>query len=238
MNKKERKLIRNFFSHFCISQAIPRVNEGLALKSLSLPRPILDLGCGDGRFARLVFGQKGIEVGLDRNGREAERAIKNGAYQKVVIADAGQMPFGDKKFTCVVSNSVLEHVLDLDKVLKESARVLKRGGLLAASVPTPLVSKYQFWRKFIPGYSEFKEKVWRHRNYFGLVKWRQRLKKAGFKLCQVKITNSREAILWADVFFPIFWLGPIKKAADFLQKKGIFGLDEKGATLILIAEKK
>jgi len=231
-------VIEKFFAHFSVCHAIPRTNEALAIKTVKLALPILDLGCGDGQFALFTFGRKKIEAGLDKKGRKTAKAVESGAYKKVVVADAANMPFEDKSFASVVSNSVLEHVENLNKVLKEAARILRKRGLLVLTVPTPLVSRYQFWAKFIPGYAEFKRRLWRHINYFGEREWRRRLKKANFEVVLVKRTNSKSAIFWADVFFPLWPIGPLKQVVSFLEKRKVFGFDKKGATLLIVAKKK
>jgi len=237
MKKEEQKIVGKFFAYFPVSHAIPRANEALAVKTVKLPSPVLDLGCGDGRFALFTFGPKKIEVGLDKDKKGVTKAERSGVYKKVVVADAVKMPFRGGSFASVVANSVLEHLENLDKALVEIARVLKKGGFLVLTVPTPLVSDYQFWR-FIPGYAEFKRKFWRHINYFGKKEWQKRLEKAGFKLISVRRTNSKSAIAMADLFFPLVPIGPLKKAISFLEKRKVFGFSKDGATLLMVAEKR
>jgi len=238
MTKEERKMIKKFFAYLPISHAIPRANEALAIKTVRLTPPVLDLGCGDGKFALLAFGRKKIDVGLDKGRREIIKARKAGVYKDVVNADAVKMPFENNSFRSVITNSALEHIEDLGQVLGEIARILKKGGILVLTVPTPLVSDYQFWARFIPGYAEFKRKLWRHINYFEEGEWRQQLKKAGFKTDLIKRTNSQSAIIWADIFFPLWFVGPMKPVVSFLEKREVFGFDKKGATLLIVAKKK
>lgn len=45
------------------------------------------------------------------------------------------MPVSDEEFDVVFSNAVLEHVENISAVMKELVRVLKRGGVLAVSIP-------------------------------------------------------------------------------------------------------
>ena len=42
--------------------------------------------------------------------------------------DATNLSFDDSEFKCVLSFDVLEHIPDYDAALRESYRVLKRGG--------------------------------------------------------------------------------------------------------------
>lgn len=238
MKKDQKQLIERFFGSFPPTHAIPRANEALAIRSLKLQSPVLDLGCGDGQFALLTFGKKGIEVGLDPNEKEAVKAQKSGAYLRVEKASGSKMPFENGYFSTAISNSVLEHVEDLNGVLKEASRVLRREGSLIITVPTPLVCQYQFWSKFIPGWAGFKRRLWRHINYFGEKEWQKRLEKCGFKIVKIEKTNSKAAIAWADIFLPVFLAGPLGWTVNFLERRRAFGLDKGGATLLIVAEKK
>ncbi len=49
--------------------------------------------------------------------------------------DAMNMPFADSTMDAVLSADVFEHVPDLDKVLSETARVLRPGGAMIATFP-------------------------------------------------------------------------------------------------------
>ena len=85
---------------------------------------ILDFGCGHGGLVE-VYRQAGFQAfGADvKVERPAEwlRMIPavNGTYR---------LPFDDATFDFVFSNSVLEHVEDLDAALHDIQRVLKPGG--------------------------------------------------------------------------------------------------------------
>lgn len=230
-------MIEKFFARLPVSHAIPRANEALAIKTVRLTPPVLDLGCGDGEFALLTFGRKKIDVGLDKNEKELTKARKAGVYKDVINADASKMPFNNNSFRSVIANSTLEHVADLDKILVGIMRILKKGGILVLTVPTPLVSDYQFWARFIPRYAWFKRKLWQHINYFEEGEWRRRLKKAGLKVDLVKRTNSQTAISWADIFFPLWFVGPLKQVVTFLEKRKVFGFNKQGATFLIVAKK-
>lgn len=104
---------------------------------------ILDLGAGPGIFALRLL-QAGYDVhGLDLDSKKIELAhahIRENAFpaewaNRLVLADAGRMPFDDGAFDLVASYHVLEHVSDLRSVLYEAVRVTKRGGYLYLQAP-------------------------------------------------------------------------------------------------------
>jgi SAM-dependent methyltransferase len=100
---------------------------------------ILDFGCGAGRLVRT-----GLDAGLSIRGVDVYYA---GAHDRAearaagllgtAIAEpaGGRLPFADGEFDLVVNNQVMEHVADLDRVLREIHRVLKPGGLLLSLFP-------------------------------------------------------------------------------------------------------
>jgi 2-polyprenyl-6-hydroxyphenyl methylase / 3-demethylubiquinone-9 3-methyltransferase len=93
----------------------------------------LDVGCGGGflaeEFARLGFDV----VGVDPSAVSIEAARAHAAAGSLTIdyrVGAGeQLPLEDGTVDVAYCCDVLEHVSDLDRVISETARVLKPGGL-------------------------------------------------------------------------------------------------------------
>ena len=117
-------------------RAILRAVEAQFFQQFELTHPILDVGCGDGHFASLVFDQP-LDVGIDPWAGPIHKALEYGGYQHLVRGDGGQMPFPDAFFGSALSNSVLEHIPHVRQVLADTARVLQPGGLFLFSVPNP-----------------------------------------------------------------------------------------------------
>ncbi len=99
----------------------------------------LDLGCGDGLLTQILLEGVGARnmVGVDPDPAEASQARMLGIYATVHEAGGGSIPEHDDSFDWVLSNSVLEHIDDLDPVVAEVARVLRPAGQLVFTVPGP-----------------------------------------------------------------------------------------------------
>ena len=91
-------------------------------------RRVLDLACGNGPVSRELHGR--WVVGVDNN--PAQLA---GAPGPKVQADALHLPFANEVFDVVTCSMGLMVLQPLPDVLAEAARVLRRGGVLAAIVP-------------------------------------------------------------------------------------------------------
>ncbi len=117
-------------------RAMLRAVEAQFYQEFELPAPTLDLGCGDGHFGSIAFDRK-LEVGLDPWAGPIHQARRNGGYQSLVQADGRRMPFTGGYFSSAVSNSVLEHIPQVQAVLSDLRRVLKPGSPFLFCVPNP-----------------------------------------------------------------------------------------------------
>jgi len=95
---------------------------------------VLDVGCGGGILSE-EFARIGCRVtGIDPSAPSLETARQHAAAQGLPIdyrqASGESIPFETGAFDVVICCDVLEHVNDLEKTLREAARVLKPGGML------------------------------------------------------------------------------------------------------------
>jgi SAM-dependent methyltransferase len=94
------------------------------------PQRALDVGCGEGRFCRLLR-QHGIEtVGLDPTPALLATARARDAGGTYVEGVAERLPFDDAAFDLVVSYLTLIDIPDVTSAIPEMARVLAPGGML------------------------------------------------------------------------------------------------------------
>ncbi len=93
----------------------------------------VDVGCGGGflaeEFARLGFDVAGVDPSAVSIEAAREHAAASGLRIDYRVGAGEQLPLEDGTFDVAYCCDVLEHVSDLDRVISETARVLKPGGL-------------------------------------------------------------------------------------------------------------
>lgn len=176
-------------------------------KSFDFKGPSLDLGCGDGYTAQILFDEK-FDYGLD-NGevKNVYSAIKKKRYHKILIESAEKMSLPDNTLNFIFSNSVLEHIPDVDAVLNEISRVLKKNGLFLFTVPNDNFTKYLFFsNKFKNAkltflakmYENKRNKMLNHYHLYSLKKWQTILLKHQLKILKHKFCVSKETLMFWD----------------------------------------
>ena len=95
---------------------------------------ILDVGCGDGVYEKLLDPQiisSNKFFGLDISDLQRERSKIVFDEIKEMDFDKDAIPYGDGRFDYVICSEVVEHLFFPEKILIEIQRVLKRGGCLS-----------------------------------------------------------------------------------------------------------
>jgi ubiquinone/menaquinone biosynthesis C-methylase UbiE len=107
----------------------------LALRDVSAPACILDVGCGDGAAAGLAAQRNPGHrmIGLDWSAGSLRRARRLGLT--VVQAGINGLPVASQAADVVIMSELIEHLVDTDSALDEVHRVLKPGGSLLLSTP-------------------------------------------------------------------------------------------------------
>lgn len=93
-------------------------------------RNALDVGCGEGRFCRMLRRE-----GLETTGVEPAKALRAAAQARdpggrYLDARAEDLPFADESFDLVVSYLTLIDIDGIEDAINEMARVLRPGGSL------------------------------------------------------------------------------------------------------------
>jgi ubiquinone/menaquinone biosynthesis C-methylase UbiE len=88
---------------------------------------LLDVGCGNGRVARLLRERVAEVVAIDIESSSEWQDAPGLTFQ---VADGEQLPFADASFDIVHSKDSLHHMNDPAKALAEYRRVLRAAGTL------------------------------------------------------------------------------------------------------------
>jgi SAM-dependent methyltransferase len=111
------------------------VNFPAFLELLPPPgRAALDLGCGEGRVGAELLRRGYRVVGVDSSPRMVELARE---HHDAVVADAAALPFPDASFDLVLAYMSLMNMDDFGGAVRDSARVLERGGRFCVAVLHP-----------------------------------------------------------------------------------------------------
>jgi 2-polyprenyl-3-methyl-5-hydroxy-6-metoxy-1,4-benzoquinol methylase len=106
------------------------------LERVSAGERVLDVGCGEGRFAVELLGAGAQVVGIDVAEEPLRRArARHPELDLRLVSDAGPWELEDSSFDVVWAGEVLEHVADTSAWLSEVRRVLRSGGSLLLSTP-------------------------------------------------------------------------------------------------------
>ena len=139
---------------------ITSVEGGDLTRSLILDGPMLrlsgevrglracDVGCGEGRFSRML-AERGAEViGVDPTIallRESKRRDRNGRY---IVADAEALPLASDSFDLVISYLVLLDIPDFRAAVREMTRITKPGGrILVANMNSFCSTSDRAWQR-------------------------------------------------------------------------------------------
>jgi SAM-dependent methyltransferase len=195
------RILRAHLRELPFHRAITRSIEARILADIAFPRPMLDIGSGDGHFASVAF-PGGADIGLDPSLSDSSEAQRRGAYRLVVVGSSVALPFSGGTFASALSNCVLEHIPDLDTTLAEVARVLRPGGTFICtvigesfndlSIPAEAWSRLGLSR-LRRAYVEWFNRKARHYHFDSPERWTARLQRAGFRIERWRYYASPEA---------------------------------------------
>jgi SAM-dependent methyltransferase len=184
-----------------------RAIELAVLIAHGLPRGAgLDLGCGDGKLMAILlefWRSPARLVGVDIDPRETGAALASGVYQRVHTVAGDRIPEPDAAFDFVFSNSVLEHIDDLEPVVAETARLLRSGGCFLFTVPAagfpeclagPLLgrNRERYLRRI--------DRRCAHRRYWDEGQWRACLERHRLRVVEaVPYLSARELQRWENL---------------------------------------
>ncbi len=186
------RILAGFYPHIP-SMIIWRAWEYAAYKGYTLAEPVLDLGCGDGRFFRLLWPGISDVVGIDADPFVVEQAKGAGLYKAVHLCSADKLPVQPASFSTVFANCSLEHMNNIGDVIGEVSRCLRPDGAFVLSVVTNYWSEMDILSDLISlgGATELADSLRRRYieyhnlvNPFSIDKWIAILEADGFAVTE------------------------------------------------------
>jgi SAM-dependent methyltransferase len=214
MAEESRDFLKAYLAEAPLALAILRAVECRELAECELDPPILDLGCGDGLTARILWGESAdwIDAGLDLSLSGLLAAKGRGMYRCLTCADLTHIPFADHVFGAVLSNCVLEHVPDLAAGLREIARVLKPGGRLVFTVPTARCAQQLTGAALLRGlrlqglaqrYAAAYDRRFGQVHLYDVPAWKGLLAQSGLRLVESRRYASESLLRLHDLLMPL-----------------------------------
>lgn len=229
----KNNFLKNYFQEAPLPLALERCLECEILAQQDFVRPVLDIGCGEGLFAHILFAEK-IDVGIDLNSREIERAKTYNAYHELICCSGDAIPKENETFNTIFSNSVMEHIKDIEPVLLEASRLLKKKGSLYLTLPTKKFEEFTVFSQILnflnlnslaEKFRKFFNRFWRHYHCYDKKQWENIFRKNGFKVVNSFEYGSRKFCTINDFLSPFCLISFITK--KITNKWFLFPLLEK-----------
>ncbi|MBD2818979.1 class I SAM-dependent methyltransferase [Streptomyces parvulus] len=118
----------------------PAYTAAVAELGLSDGARVLDAGCGTGRALpplRAAVGPSGLVVGADLTPAMLQAAVRAGRDRdgRLLLADVAALPLRSRSLDAVFAAGLVAHLPDPPANLRELARVVRPGGVLALFHP-------------------------------------------------------------------------------------------------------
>jgi len=162
-------------------------------------RRVLEVGCGHGRFGRLIREAQGAQVtGIDISAEAIQVAATNLDRALVVDLDRTPPPFAENEFDCIICNDVLEHLVDPWAVVGRLSSLLAPYGQFVASIPN--IRHHKVLRPLIwPGewrYAEIGILDRTHLRFFTRSSIRELIEGGGMEVTRMEGINPRGFPFW------------------------------------------
>jgi SAM-dependent methyltransferase len=168
-----------YSSHSQVLAAFPPQGEG---------RSVLDLGCGNAYLGGLLAARGYRVTGVERAGGFDPALVPPGV--RMIAADLEQPLALDERFDFALCADILEHLRQPEQLLRDTARLLKPGGRLVASLPNS--GNLYFRLNVLAGRFPQHDKGLfdrTHVRFYMWNGWQQLLAEAGFTLEHTRVSG-------------------------------------------------
>jgi len=179
---------------------------------------LLDAGSGDGRFYDLLSyavdnmaGQPLMSTvngfGLERGPNKSAGIRKRGSPLIPIRGDLRALPLHDGVMDVILCNSTLEHIGEMEIVLREFSRVLRPGGYLLITVPSinfeHLLFRYRILcligEKTASRFAKNKSAQISHLHYLHPRIWAQHLESSLLPMVSWRPIVPSAVVAWGDI---------------------------------------
>ncbi len=210
---------RRYFPHTPTALCIKECARLSAIRRYACPGPILDVGCGDGLFARIAFDDAEV-WGIDIDAAEGRWAAASQAYAQIVLGDVTRASLPRAFFETCVANCSLERVPRIDLALKNIYSALSPGGTAYLFVPSAdwashLNSARWAARLGVPALGaaiqNAIDRQFRHHHLYDAAGWRDVVARSGLRVLEVEPVLSTASTVAFEAFLLPSLLGLLNK---------------------------
>jgi 2-polyprenyl-3-methyl-5-hydroxy-6-metoxy-1,4-benzoquinol methylase len=161
-------------------------------------KSILDVGCGEGAFLKLVKTHINAETwGIEKSPEIAEKAKFNADKILTGGIETVYSSIPDNYFDCITFNDILEHLPEPCDVLKHIKQKLSGKGIIIASIPNVFRKEWKYIESGILDSD--------HIRFFTKKSMRRLFEEAGYTVTeQIGINRIKT---WKFILFQLFTLG-------------------------------
>jgi len=199
---------KRYFPHTPAALCIKECARLSVMRRYACPGPVLDVGCGDGLFARMAFDD--VDVwGIDIDAAEGRWAAASKAYTQVILGDVTKVTLPETFFATCVANCSLEHVPRIDLALKNILRSLRPGGLAYLFVPAAGWARHLSSARVLtelgaPALGARIESsidhVFKHHHLYDAAGWRRVVEQAGLEVVEIEPVLSTATTVAFEAF--------------------------------------
>lgn len=157
------KLLSRFFDLIWHEAMEKNIENILSLLEKNPNAKVVDIGCGDGQVTIRYKKRIGGEItGVDGVKERLKAALDKGVDKIITVELEKKWSLKDSSFDVLISNQVIEHILDIDHFIKEIYRILAPGGYCVIS--TENLSSWHNIFALVLGFQDFSHHILKKRH--------------------------------------------------------------------------